>query len=144
MANATPSGTKIEYDNASDVLQDITPHVLTINEVDIESLSEEIHSFGMTFESFKPIGIARISQIELSGLYDDTAAGSPNMGPDALFANRAPETPASVTRTLKITWRTGKTTSVETYLSHYKRQADRNALTKYTAILLPFGTVTEV
>lgn len=140
MAKATPAGTIIEYDNAGGSLVDITQHVLTINDVDIESVLEEVHTLGDSWEESLPIGVGKVAPVELSGLYDDVAS----TGPDALFAGRVPETPASATRTLKITWRSGKTTSVETYLVSYKRTADRNALTKYTATLQPTGAVTEV
>lgn len=140
MANSTPAGIIIEYDNSGGSLVDITQHVQTINDIDIESLTEETHTFGDSWEENKPIGVGKMADIEIGGLYDDVAA----TGPDALFAGRAPETPASNTRTFKITWRSGKTTSVETYLASYKRTADRAALTKYTAKLKPTGTVTEV
>lgn len=140
MANSIPSGIKIEYDNAGATLVDITQHVLTINDIEVESLIEEKHSFGDSWEEHLPIGIGRMAPVELSGLYDDTAA----TGPDSLFANRVPETPASATRTLKITLVGTKTVSVETYLVSYKRSPDRGALTKYTARLQPTGAVTEV
>lgn len=140
MANSTPSGIVVNYDNSGGTPVDITQFVMTINDYDVESLTEEVHTFGDAWEENKPIGLARVAPIELGGLYDDVAT----TGPDALFAGRAPETPASITRTLTITWRAGKTTSVETYLSMYKRAADRNALTKYTVRLQPTGAVTEV
>jgi hypothetical protein len=140
MTNSTPAGVVISYDNGAGTPVDITAHVMEINDIEIESLTEEMHSFGKTWEESKPVGIARMSDIELSGLYDDVAA----TGPDALFAGRAPETPATATRTITFTWRTGKTTSVETYLKSYTRSPDRNELTKYSAVLQPTGVVTEV
>lgn len=140
MANSVPSGIIIEYDNAGGSLVDITQHVQTINDFDVEDITEETHSLGDLWEENKPIGVGRIPDIELSGLYDDVVT----VGPDALFAGRIPETPATATRTFKITWRTGKTSSVETYLGLYRRSADRAGLTKYTARLKPTGAVTEV
>jgi hypothetical protein len=140
VAKATPAGTIVEYDNAGGSPVDITQHVLTVNDVDIESLTEETHSLGDSWEENIPYGVARVGTVELGGLYDDVAT----TGPDALFANRAPETPSSATRTLKFTWRSGKTTSVETFLAKYTRSVDRNGLTKYKATLQPTGAVTEV
>jgi hypothetical protein len=140
VANSNPSGIKIEYDNGSGTPVDISQHVLSINDVDVESITEETHAFGDSWEEHTPVGIARMPAIELSGLYDDTAT----TGPDALFAGRAPETTVAVTRTLTVTWGGTKTTSVETFLASYKRSADRNGLTKYTARLQPTGAVSEV
>ena len=139
MALSPPSGVVIEYDNAGGSLIDISQYVQTINEFNVESLTEEVHTFGDTFEEHKPIGLARLGNITIGGLYDDTAT----VGPDALFANRTPENPNTATRTLKVTWRSGKTSSVETHLMSYSRAADRNALTRYSVTLLPFGVVTE-
>lgn len=140
MANSTPAGVKVEYDNAGGSLVDITQYVLTINGVDVESKLEETHTLGDSWEESKPIGVGKVAPVEIGGLYDDTVT----VGPDALLANRVPETPASATRTLKITWiAAGHTTSVETYLIGYTRDADRNGLTKYKAKFQPTGAVTE-
>jgi hypothetical protein len=138
MANSIPSGIVVSYDDGSGTPQDITQFVLSINDVDVESVTEEKHSFGDSWEEHLPIGIGRMAPVEISGLYDDAANG-----PDALFKRSSPETPSSITRTLTITWKSGKTTSVETYMGSYKRSPDRNGLTKYTARLIPTGTVTE-
>lgn len=139
MATSIPSGIVVSYDNSGGTPVDITQYVLNLSEVTVENGMEEKHSFGDSWEESLPIGIGKVSEIEIGGLYDDTAT----TGPDALFANRVPETPATATRTLTITWRSGKTTSVETFLLSYKRSADRNALTKYSARLKPTGAVTE-
>ena len=139
MAKSIPSGITVEYDNAGGTPVDISQHVLTINDISVESILEEIHTFGDSWEEHLPVGIGRMGTVELSGLYDDTAS----TGPDALFADRAPEDPTDSTRTLTITWVGSKTTSVETYLVSYVRSPDRNALTKYTATLQPTGAVTE-
>ena len=139
MATSSPSEVVIEYDNSGGSLQDISQYVLSINDIDVESVTEEVHTFGDSWEEHLPIGLARLPAIEISGLYDDTAS----TGPDALFIRTTPETPASNTRTLKLTWRSGKTTSVETFVLSYRRSADRSALTKYTARLQPTGAVTE-
>jgi hypothetical protein len=107
--------------------------------VDIEQLREEVHTFGDSWEEHLPIGIGKMAQVTLGGLYDDSASPAP----DALFGGRIPETPASGTRTLKVTWVGTKTTSVETYLVKYGRKADKNALTQYEVVLQPTGQVQE-
>jgi hypothetical protein len=139
MANSSPADIVVEYDDASDTPVDISQYVLTINDVDVEQILEETHAFGDAWEESKSVGIGRVPVIELGGLYDDTAT----TGPDALFADRIPETPATDPRTLTITWCTGKTTSVETRLLGYKRTADRGGLTKFSARLQPTGAVAE-
>jgi hypothetical protein len=139
VANSTPAGIKIEYDSSTGGLVDITQYVLTINEIDVESLTEEVHTFGDSWEEHLPIGVGKMAPVELGGLYESSTSGI-----NGLFCNRAPESPSSSTRTLKFTWiASGNNTSVETYLSNYNRAPDRNALTKYKAKLQPTGTVTE-
>lgn len=136
---STPSQIKIEYDNAAGSLVDISQFVMTLNDVVVEQITEETHSFGDLWEENIAIGIGKLGELTLGGLYDDQAGG-----PDSLFAGRVPEDPNTATRTLKITWRTaGKTTTFETFLASYTRKADRGALTKYEAKLLPTGSVVE-
>lgn len=139
MANSIPAGIVVMYDDNGGTPRDITQFVETLDGIDVEGLLEEKHSFGDSYEESLPIGIQRMGQITIGGLYDDVANG-----PDALFVRTAPETPSSATRTLTITWKSGKTTAVETYMAKYTRTADRNGLTKYTAVLQPTGTITEV
>jgi hypothetical protein len=131
----------VEYDNSGGTLQNITQHVLSINDVDIENIVEETHTLGDAWEESKGIGVGRIPVVEISGLYDDDAAAN---GPNTLFAGRVPEGPGVNTRTLKITWKSGKTTEFETVLLSYRRSADRGGLTKYTVRLQPTGAPTEV
>ena len=140
MANGTPSGTKIEYDSAAGSLLDISQYVLTISELSVEQVLEEVHSFGDSWEEHLPVAIGKMSQITIGGLYDNTATS----GPNAIFANRIPETSSTQARTFKVTYiSTANNTAVETFLSAYKRQADRNSLTKWAATLQPTGAVTE-
>ena len=140
MANSTPAGIKVEYDNLGGTPVDISQFVLSINEISVESAFEEVHSFGDQWEEWLPVGIGKSAQIELGGLYDDSGGG-----PDDVFADRVPEVPGvTTTRTLTITWVGSKTTSFETYLVAYKRTPDRSALTKWSATLQPTGAFTEV
>lgn len=137
MAKATPAGIIVEYDDSGGTLVNLTQFVQTLNDVDIESIIEETHSFGDSWEESLPIGVGRIGDIEIGGIYDDTAS----VGPDALFRGRVPETPASSTRTLKITWNASHATVFETFLISYRRTADRNALTRWMARLRPTSGV---
>ncbi len=139
MANYGPADITIEYDNSGDSLIDISAHVLTVNDIDVENLSEELRPFGASWESHKTIGVGRLPVIEIGGVYDDTGA----TGPNALFGGRVPEGPGASTRTFKITWGSTKTSSVETILLTYRRTADKNGLTRWLARIQPTGAVTE-
>ncbi len=142
MSNSIPAGIIIEYDNAAGTPVNISQHVQELSSFKVEGVLEEKHTFGDAWEEFVAIGLARVSAVTFGGLYDDTAS----TGPDALFANRIPENPATanVSRTLKITWLSGKTSSVETILRSYERSPDRNAMTRFSVELQPTGAVTEV
>ena len=139
MANYGPADLKVEYDNVGQSLVDISAHVLTINDIDVENLTEEIRPFGDSWDKHAAIGVGRMPVVELGGVYDDTAA----TGPDALFGGRVPEGPATATRSLKLTWGSTKTTIVETILLTYRRTPDKNGLTRWTARLQPTGSVAE-
>lgn len=132
---------QVLYDNGSGTPVDITQHVQTINDIDVENITEETHPFGTAWEESKGVGIGRMAPVELGGLYDDVADG-----PDDMFGDRIPEGPNATTRTLTFVWIPGspsKSTSVETILALYKRTPDRAAITKWMARLQPTGTVTE-
>lgn len=139
MANYGPADLTVEYDNAAGTLVDITAHVLNVNDVDVENITEEVRPFGAAWDTHKSIGVGRVPVIEIGGVFDDTAA----TGPDALFASRIPEGPAVASRTLTFTWGSTKTTSVETILLTYRRSVDKAGLTKWLARVQPTGAVTE-
>ena len=140
MANYGPADLTIEYDNSGGTPVDITAHVLTINDVDVENITEEVRPFGAAWDVHLTIGVGRVPIIELGGVYDDIAA----TGPDALFAGRVPEGPGAASRTLILTWGSTKTTTVETILVAYRRTEDKNAVVKWMARIQPTGPVVEV
>jgi len=138
MAKSVPSGIKIEYDNAGGTLVDITQYVQSINGFQMESVVEEVHTFGDSWEEYLPVGIGKLAPIEIEGLWDDTADGLVD-----LMGGRVPETPTTNTRTLKITWAGTKTSSVETILQTFETNPERNSLTRCRVVLQPYGTITE-
>jgi hypothetical protein len=138
MAKYGSSSIVVAFDDSGGSPQTMTQYVTEINEVSVESLMEESHSFGDSWFEALPVGIRKMEPITLSGWFDDTST----TGPDAIF-NAPAATVATSTRTLTITWGGTKTTSVECYIKKYTRQATRNQLTKYTVELQPTGTVTE-
>lgn len=113
-------------------------HVRGMNAVRVESLLEESHAMGDAWAASLASGLRQMGDLELEGLYDDTAT----TGPDAKWATVA-SGPSQATVTLIITWGGSKTTTVETLVMAYERQGNVGELTKYKAILRPTGTVTE-
>lgn len=137
MANSSPATMAFFYDDEGGDPVDITEHILNINDIDVENLTEETRPFGKAWDTHKTIGVGRMPVIEMGGLYDDVEDG-----PDDLFADRVPEPPETPTRTFRIVWGS-LATRVETSLLAYRRSADRNGLTKYTIRLQPTGEVVE-
>ncbi len=124
----------IQFDaSEGGALQDMTQYVTEINEVNVQAVLEESTPFGVAWEESLYSGVKMVDDIELTGFYDDTAA----TGPDAVF--NAP----GETRTLKITWGGTNSSSVETIIAGYQRQAAVKESTKYTVTLKPTGAVVE-
>jgi hypothetical protein len=133
MANSTPAGVTIWYDDSGGTPVNITAHVLTMGDIDVEEITEEVHPFGTAWEENKGVGIGRVPDIVFGGLYDDGVGG-----PDDLFGDRIPEGPNATPRTFKVSFiagSPGKTFSVETILMRYKRPEDRSALGRYEVTL---------
>jgi hypothetical protein len=135
MAKSTPSEIEIWYDDSGGTPVDISQYVQSFNGIEIENIIEETHTFGDSFEENTPIGIGRVTNITLEGLYDDVAGG-----PHELFGAALPTNPNSPTRTFKVVWGNGKSTTLETILVKYNRTADRSALTRFTAELANAAT----
>ena len=133
MANSSPADIVVSYDG-----DNITAHVQTINDVDVEQILEEVRALGDAWDAYLSVGIGKMAPIELGGIYSDVADG-----PDDQFAGRVPEAVATAAKVLIITWAAGKTTTVSTHLVKYVRKVDKNALTRWTATLQPTGAVVE-
>lgn len=125
---------KIEFDNSAGSLVDMSAYVLEINGVDVQAIVEELTAFGKTFEEWLYVGVKKLEEIELTGVYDDTASTGPNVVFNSL----------GDTRTLKVTWGSTKTTTVEAIIRSYQRLAKSKETTKYKAVLRPTGAVVEV
>lgn len=138
MAKYGSSSIVIEIDNTDGgSLTDISQYIQEFDGVEIERLmEEESHSFGDAWFEALQVGMRAVKPITLGGFYDDTAS----TGPDAIFVTSATH---AATRTFKVTWGGTKTTTVEVWITNYKRMPKRNELTKFEAVLLPTGAVTE-
>jgi hypothetical protein len=135
MANYNSSNVIVEFDvSDGGSLQVMTPYVREISVADVNLILQESHSFGDSWVEFLSTGIKKMEKITLKGFYDDTAS----TGPNVVFNSQT-----GVSRTLKITWGSTKTTSVETLIESYKRIPSLNSNTMYEVVLQPTGTVTE-
>jgi hypothetical protein len=140
MAKSTPAEIIVEFDDGAAAAQNISQYSITLNGISVEQILERADSFGDSWEEHLPIGKGKVAPVVIGGHFDDTAS----TGPDALFKITTPDGPATASRTLKVTWRTGKTTSVETFRQKYDRNPVRDGLTKFEATLQPTGATVEV
>lgn len=117
---------------------DITQYVIDINDIDIESLMEESHTFGDSWFESTAVGMRKMADIKIKGFYDDTAVS----GPNALFVTTAAG-PSTAAQNLVVTYGGSKTTTIPCLIQKYSRKLDRGKLHKFEVTLQPTGTVTE-
>lgn len=135
MANYGPDDLVVEIDiTDGGALTNITQQVQEIDGIDIESIMEMVRSFGDTWDEQAPIGVKRLQPITIGGLYDDTAS----TGTNAIFTSAH-----TVSRTFAVTYGSTKKSTVEVFIQNYRRIPQRDGLTRYEAVLLPTGAVTE-
>lgn len=113
-------------------------HVQTINQFDVEALTEDSQAFGDIWGAVLPTGTKRASDVEIGGLYDDAAGG-----PSAVLLAALPAGPATAASAIILTWGGAKTSSFNAFMVKFGRQATRNGVTRYTATLRPTGAVSE-
>lgn len=139
MAKYGSADLRIEIDSTEGgtTLTDITQYIQDDVAAEIEGLFVESHSFGDSWVEHIATGLRKMGEITLAGFYDDAASG-----PDAIFRH-VQDSPADQTRTLRITWGGGKSTTVEVWIKTYRRKAVRDQLHRFEAVLVPTGAVTE-
>lgn len=113
----------------------ITPYVNSIGGYKKESITEQSNPFGTAFVTNTPVGVSSVADIEIEGIFDDTAS----VGPKAVFGLAASWAldiaPASVGRTLIILAATGATFTVTVHLKSYEVMNKVGALTRYKAVV---------
>ena len=129
----------VEFDNSSGALQNMSQYVDEVGGLDVEATLVESHTAGDSWAEMLFAGLKKASEVTLSGFYDDTAT----TGPNAIFNDIGCEATASGTRTLKLTWGSTKTSSVETIIKNYRRRPAKGNLTRFEVALVPTGAVTE-
>lgn len=134
MARAGWSDTGIAFDDSGGTPRTMTAYILLINGIDINAVLEDNTPMGAEWEAQVYAGHKSMADIVLEGLYDDTASVGPKVVFDAV----------GDTRTFTITYRSGKTTSVETIITKYGEPKKTKATTRFKVTLRPTGTPTEV
>ena len=128
-----PDEIRIDVDNSSGSLVNLSAYIDTFNGITKEALTEEDTVCGDADETHGAVGVAQVQPVTLEGWYDDTASIGPHVILNAI----------GNTRSLKITWGNSKTTIVEAIIQTYARLPARGGSTRFTATLQPTGAVTE-
>ena len=135
MARAGSADIAVEFDDSGGTPRVISQYVTEISGLDSEAKIEETTAMGDANVTQAPTGFKVNNDVTLGGFYDDVA-----LGPNALFIDVGNTT----SRTLKVTWKTGKTSTVETIIKKYSRKPTAGGLTKYQVHLAPTGPIVEV
>lgn len=120
-------------DDEGGTLTDISAYVDEYSGFEIQALTEESHAFGDSWVEHLYSGVRMAGDVTFTGFYDDVASG-----PNAIFAGQEGET-----RTLKLTWGSTKTSTVETIVQQFTRTPNRGGSTRWSVTLRPTGAVTE-
>ncbi len=123
---------KIEVDNSSGALVDLSAYIDEDIALDIGATLEELLAFGATWGSQLSTGVKVASEITLGGMFDDTATTGPHVILNAVGA----------TRSVKVTWGGSNTSNFEAVISKYSIKASKGAMTRFEATLVPTGAVT--
>ncbi len=141
MAKYGSQAIKVEFDNATGTLQNMSQYVTALNGFKINAETVDTTYLGSTWLTKAAAGVKSVDDITLEGFYDDTAT----TGPDAIFSDVGNTNTTGITRTLKITWdmpTAAKTSSVECIIKSYERAPVKGELTKFTVVLEPTDAVT--
>lgn len=126
----------VSFDDSGGTLRDMSQYVFEIDGFDREAVTQDVTAAGDDDEQHASVGLKRVGPITIRGAYDDAAS----TGPDVVF-NAVGNT---TLRTLTVTWKSGKSSSVECVITNYKRSPTKGQLTGYEVKLQPTGAVTEV
>lgn len=135
-SNATTM--KYFYDDENGDPVDITSEVQSVNEFDLGNVLDNTTPYGVAMPVFQPTGRGTFAPINLGFLFKTGGTI------ETLFGGRIPESADADTRTFKVQYGTGRTTSVETHLANYKAIPNKdNGLTRSQVVLQPTGEITE-
>lgn len=127
---------KIELDNATPALQDISAYVTAINGWTKERIVEEITGAGDANDRHADIGFLQKNEVELTGPYDNTADGLLDIVKNWTDGSE---------RTLQLTFDGATAADVETVeclLVRVQRNPTRGGFTQVVVTLRPTGAIT--
>lgn len=136
MAKYGPSVVTVTIDDApGGTARIITPYVLSIGGLELESITQQTNPFGVTSVAHTPVGLDQTPDIPIMGLLDDTAS----VGPKAVFFNASnwalDRAPGSAGRILVILAATAMTFTITVHLVKATLGLKRDGLTEYTALV---------
>ena len=134
MAKYDSSNFKIEFDDSTGALQNMSSYITDADPMEKEIYVEEDTPFYTANETSSSTGVSKVNDISLKGEYDDTAT----VGPHVIFSA------IGSTRTLRYIWGGGRATSVETIIKAYNRIPNVKKLTGFEVKLRPTGPISEV
>jgi len=139
------SNLKVQFDNSSGTLLDMSAYVTAFGGIKFAAPTQDVTPAGSSVAAnawVKNIfaGIFNGADIQIDGVYDDTAS----TGPDVIFNDLGCKATAGGTRTLTVTYGGSKTTTIETIITAYDRNIVKGQPTTYTVTLTPTGAPTEV
>lgn len=124
-------------DSAGGTARDISQYVTELGGLKTESVTEPTHAFGDTWEEHTPAGMSKAPDITIGGFYDTAATDGPHIVFGAVDDGTADDT-----RTLRVATGDARTFQCETRLISYEVTPSLGALSKFSAVLRPTGTVT--
>jgi len=139
MAKYSSADFKIEFDNSSGALQDMSAYITDADAMIKKMDTEETTGFSASAETHASIGVAAVDKIKIKGAYDDTVT----TGPHAIFNDLGCAGTSGGTRTLKYTYGNNKSSAVETIITSYQRSGKVKGLTQFEVELQPTGSVSE-
>jgi len=114
---------------------DISAYVTEIDGLEREVVTQDVTAAGDDDEAHAPVGLKRAGQVTLRGPYDDGAT-SLNGKALTLFGS-------ATVSVLIITWKSGKTSTVDTWVVKLSRKPSKGAFTGVEVVLQTTGAVTE-
>lgn len=117
------------------VLRNISAYVTEDFDFPRESVMQNVTAAGDDDEAHAPVGLKKVGDVTLRGPYNDDALGLTVIGQSLLGL--------TTSSTLKVTWKSGKTSTVECFASRFTRAARKGQFTGTELVLKPTGAVTK-
>ena len=139
MARRGPKDVKVEVDNSSGTLVDLSANIRSIGGIKRTStMVDDAQGFGEAWMKTIATGVQKGEDIAIEAWYDDASDETHEV------LSQAPDGPDATTKTLTITLGGGKSSSWEGYFVDYERVLDRGTNHICRATFRPTGAPTEV